>query len=310
MTATVAGIHIGIDIHANRPAANTVPDGSLYSCSTHGLIYKSNYAGNSWSTWATLGGVSLSSATPLVESGAGSAGTGTAASKDDHVHPAAGGGGGLVLPIDAAAIAAVGSGDLFAGTSLDGGWSDLQTTAVDTKDRSLAGILTMRTTGNTGGADRGIKRSFAPAGDFSVWCKILGLNFASYYQWAGLFVGAADPSNGGSGHRLETHIFSGNTGAAWKFTKFDGGSETSLFSTGTVGGMVLTTVGIGTPYWFRLRRAGSTLYCGVSGNGVDWFESATTTTIAFTVATCGLYIAEATATLPMYGAFNYIATAG
>ena len=39
------------------------------------------------------GGVSLSSATPLVESGSGSAGTGTEASRDDHVHPAAGGGG-------------------------------------------------------------------------------------------------------------------------------------------------------------------------------------------------------------------------
>ena len=55
MTATVAGIHLGIDTHANRPAANTVPDGSLYSCSTHNLVYKSNFAGNSWATWATLG---------------------------------------------------------------------------------------------------------------------------------------------------------------------------------------------------------------------------------------------------------------
>lgn len=56
MTATVAGIHLGIDTHANRPAANTVPDGSIYSCSTHGLLYKSNLAGNSWATYATLGG--------------------------------------------------------------------------------------------------------------------------------------------------------------------------------------------------------------------------------------------------------------
>jgi hypothetical protein len=55
MTATVAGIHLGVDTHANRPAANTAPDGSLYSCSTHALVYKSNLAGNSWATWATLG---------------------------------------------------------------------------------------------------------------------------------------------------------------------------------------------------------------------------------------------------------------
>jgi hypothetical protein len=55
MTATVAGIHLGLDTHANRPAANTVPDGSIYSCSTHNLVYKSNFGGNSWATWATLG---------------------------------------------------------------------------------------------------------------------------------------------------------------------------------------------------------------------------------------------------------------
>lgn len=55
MAATVPGIHLGIDTHANRPAGNTVPDASFYSCSTHGLIYKSNFAGNSWATWATLG---------------------------------------------------------------------------------------------------------------------------------------------------------------------------------------------------------------------------------------------------------------
>lgn len=66
MTATVAGIHLGLDTHANRPAANTAPDGSMYSCSTHGLIYKSNYAGNSWSTWATLGGAAVTDATIAV----------------------------------------------------------------------------------------------------------------------------------------------------------------------------------------------------------------------------------------------------
>lgn len=54
MVATVSGIHLS-GTHAARPAANTVPDGSLYSCSDHSLLYKGDYAGNSWSTWATLG---------------------------------------------------------------------------------------------------------------------------------------------------------------------------------------------------------------------------------------------------------------
>jgi hypothetical protein len=40
------------------------------------------------------GGVTLSDETPLVESDSGSAGTGTEASRDDHVHPADEGGGG------------------------------------------------------------------------------------------------------------------------------------------------------------------------------------------------------------------------
>jgi hypothetical protein len=79
MTATVAGIHIGIDIHTNRPAGNTVPDGSLYSCSTHSLVYKSNFAGNSWATWATLGGTSTTVATDAIWDAAGDLAVGTGA---------------------------------------------------------------------------------------------------------------------------------------------------------------------------------------------------------------------------------------
>lgn len=57
MPATVTGIFLGPGNHASRPAANASgqPDGSLYACTDHGLVYKSNVAGNSWSTWATLG---------------------------------------------------------------------------------------------------------------------------------------------------------------------------------------------------------------------------------------------------------------
>jgi|SRR6185369_204527 len=56
MPATIAGAHLGIDTHANRPAANAAgqPIGALYSCSTHSLIYKTD--GSTWSTYATLGG--------------------------------------------------------------------------------------------------------------------------------------------------------------------------------------------------------------------------------------------------------------
>jgi hypothetical protein len=61
MTATVAGIHLGPDTHANRPAAGTPPVGSLYSCSTHSLVYRTD--GSTWSTWATLGSTAVTDAT-------------------------------------------------------------------------------------------------------------------------------------------------------------------------------------------------------------------------------------------------------
>ena len=62
MANTVAGIS-GTGIHSARPAGNAVPDGSLYSCTTHSLIYQSSYGGNSWPTWATLGGAAVTDAT-------------------------------------------------------------------------------------------------------------------------------------------------------------------------------------------------------------------------------------------------------
>lgn len=58
MANTVLGTH-GSGTHAARPAGNAVPDGSLYSCTTHLLVYVSNYAGNSWSTWANLSGTGM-----------------------------------------------------------------------------------------------------------------------------------------------------------------------------------------------------------------------------------------------------------
>jgi hypothetical protein len=51
--ATRFSDHLLTGDHASRPAANTVPDGTLYACSDHDLIYQSD--GATWSTWATLG---------------------------------------------------------------------------------------------------------------------------------------------------------------------------------------------------------------------------------------------------------------
>src|SRR5262245_24428817 len=45
--------HLLTGTHASRPAATVVPEGTLYSCTDHSLIYQSN--GATWSTYATLG---------------------------------------------------------------------------------------------------------------------------------------------------------------------------------------------------------------------------------------------------------------
>lgn len=52
MANTVAGIHLGPDDHASRPTATAVTAGTLYSCSDHDLIYRSD--GSTWSTWADV----------------------------------------------------------------------------------------------------------------------------------------------------------------------------------------------------------------------------------------------------------------
>lgn len=55
--------HLLTGDHASRPAANTVPEGTLYSCTDHSLIYQSD--GASWSTYATLGSAGGIAATIL-----------------------------------------------------------------------------------------------------------------------------------------------------------------------------------------------------------------------------------------------------
>lgn len=53
MAATVAGILL-TGIHASRPSSG-VSAGTLYSCTTHNLVYQTSDTGSTWGTWATLG---------------------------------------------------------------------------------------------------------------------------------------------------------------------------------------------------------------------------------------------------------------
>ena len=76
MTATVGGIHLS-GTHAARPGAAGPPAGSLYSCTTDSLIYRTD--GTTWSTWATLGSVGGSVATDAIWDAAGDLVQGTGA---------------------------------------------------------------------------------------------------------------------------------------------------------------------------------------------------------------------------------------
>jgi len=214
--------------------------------------------------------------------------------------------GGASLPLDT--FASVGDGDDFAGTSLDGGWSSLQTTALTSIDRTVDGFVILKNDTNTGGESRGIQRAFTPAGDFTVWAKLNYATIFENYQWCGIFVGAADPSNGASGARLENFVLFVDT-YHWKYLKVLAGSETSLFDDTFVNTKVHSN-DAGFPVWLRIRRSGSTLYAGISFDGVQFFESATTTTIAFTVETCGLFLSGATMTDKIRGTFDHIITTG
>jgi hypothetical protein len=56
MTTRVTDLFLS-GIHSAIPAAGSTPVGALYSCTTHGLIYKNN--GSTWPTWATVSGGSI-----------------------------------------------------------------------------------------------------------------------------------------------------------------------------------------------------------------------------------------------------------
>jgi hypothetical protein len=50
---TYFGDHLLTGDHASRPGASAVPEGTLYACSDHDIIYQSDGT-SAWSTWATM----------------------------------------------------------------------------------------------------------------------------------------------------------------------------------------------------------------------------------------------------------------
>lgn len=94
---------LGPDDHASRPAFGDVPQGTLYSCTDHGLIYQSDGA-TAWITWATLGGSidwgETGDITDQNYDDVADAGALNEVARADHLHgmPSAAGGGGGNAP--------------------------------------------------------------------------------------------------------------------------------------------------------------------------------------------------------------------
>lgn len=223
-------------------------------------------------------------------------------------------GGGSSLPIDAAAVASVGSGDLFPGTSLDGGWSDLQATPNTSKDRSVDGFLILKNSGATA-ERRGVKRAFAPAGDFQVYANLLSATWGYNVNYCGVFIGSTDPSDAGGGSRLGLNL-GYNAGNVFLYGyKMIAGVESNFHANNldnaSLGAATRLAAGAYTfPAWLRIKRVGATVSIGVCWDGVQFIDLAATTTIAFTVDTIGLEDGQNTDTRANQAVFKYIATVG
>lgn len=217
-------------------------------------------------------------------------------------------GGSESLPLDT--ISSYGSGDSFAGTTLDGGWSSLQATALTTVDASIDGYLILGNSGAIGAnVQRGIDRAFSPAGDFTVWTKVVWSKIGGNYMGFTLFFGATDPSDAAGGNRTQIFCYYNGTTLKYEFATVAAGAVTS-HATADVSATPTWMRADKLPVWLALRRVGTAVSFGISQDGVEFTWHTTTTTISFTVATCGLAINSHTTTTPPRSIFDYIATEG
>lgn len=313
MTATVAGIHLGLDTHANRPAANTVPDGSFYSCSTHSLIYKSNFAGNSWATWATLsGGLADQGAFTYLDATEAAApatpasgfariyakADGRIYSKDDAgveygPFDAAGGAGGPLLYVDATALHA--DGDDFDDASLTG-WTlsgiaipgDVTAVTTEVYDDTCLDVV-------FGAQGDKMYKAVPGSSDYEITLVFHGLTQAVAGQMIGLFF--TDNAGTGTGFSLY------NDAQAYLWV-LSGGNYAS--SGPSAGGVVTVShfASSAFPFVIKLKKVGTTITGSFSINGGARYHTATRTdATTFTRMGIGAFL-SGSATPARIGRFN------
>ncbi len=276
MVATRFAEHLLVGDHASRPAANAVPEGTLYSCTDHDLVYQSDTS--TWSTWATIGGGS-SDLDAIIAASSGQdiadALAGAAAPDSGNVFATmadVGGGSSIAYPALKAANAPV--DDDF--TSTLSGW-----TAVSTNGSfSTATCLAQTIDGSHLFIPYYAQNGFLYQSASNVDQEWIAGGLVAPTRLSDMFYGIAllDTSNNGVG--LIYHS-SDNTCALIGIAS---GVYTASPAAQITANNYGTFIGSPTKLWLRLTRVGNTWDGFVSLDGVNWNDSTNTVSSTFTVA--------------------------
>ena len=275
--------------HASRPATGS--GCVLYSCTTHGLVYRDD--GSAWSTFMTLvGGMAnpMTTAGDLVKGGATGAPERLAVGSDGQVlkvvagapaWAADSGGSGDGWPSgyhpDRPPVSGTTLVDEFDDSSLDAAWGWVAAGPPASVSESLyPGHLYLESTGSP--TTTYLRRNYAPgATDFTIGAKCA-------------FTTPDLTSTGGMG--IGIALLDSSDAVIWYVNMIDGGA------TGTSGRMQSTATALtavshgdgGIPFYLAIQRTSANVYTAFySFNGINWGKHGSST-VATAVAKVALRI--------------------
>lgn len=282
MTTRVTDLFLDGD-HASRPAETDVPVGTLYSCTTHNLVYK-NEAGT-WTTWASLGGTGVQSIV---------AGANITVDNTDPQNPeVSASGGGATDALTPGSLHAT-YGDHFTGSSLDAKWTRVTYASGDETYQVGAGGSWMQTAARTTGAY--YYQTFSGGtSDFTlvmktVWYAVVGSQMFGLIAVDNNGAGVAGGwYNSTDDAPIVAHL---NNGIA-----YDSGNVALQSPKSGPRGTVIGYSGL--PCWYKLTRSGNTWKTALSLNGQVWSQATSPITVSFTPTRIGFGNFQAsTTTIP------------
>lgn len=261
--------------HASRPAFGDVPQGTLYACSTHALIYQSDGVA-AWATWATLGGAAPNAEdVPFTPAGTIAATDVQAAIEE--VASEATGGGAADDPILAAFGAPTTEYDFE--TSSLAGWTARGAPDVVNADTTAPGCYYVKH--NTSTTQLFGHYRASPSMPFTLIAKVMdGVIYNTNISWTGaVFVGEATPG------KLAFCSYRHATG--WKPGASYWSSPTSGAAADAPGTVLVTEVSF--PHYLALVVNSSTdIAAYLSKNGRVWDRRASAWNPGFTVGAIGV----------------------